>query len=129
MPRSRQETDNSKPESRLLNRRNSLLCGTAFTAADLLCALGTTSLAQQTTGTPGSPSATTTIDGKYLPPQPPKFGGGFFQKGDWGGFSGPVVVDTGGGAVVKLYTNPKEDVPAGLRHIPMSVPLAGALPD
>jgi arylsulfatase A-like enzyme len=51
---------------------------------------------------------------------------GFFQKGDWGGFSGPVVVDTGGGAVVNLYTNPKEDVPAGLRHIPMSVPLAGA---
>jgi arylsulfatase A-like enzyme len=32
-------------------------------------------LAQQTTGTPGSPSATTTIDGKYLPPPPPKFGG------------------------------------------------------
>jgi hypothetical protein len=32
-------------------------------------------LAQQTTGVPGSPSATTTIDGKYLPPQPPQFGG------------------------------------------------------
>jgi Sulfatase len=31
--------------------------------------------AQQTTGVPGSPSATTTIDGKYLPPPPPKFGG------------------------------------------------------
>ena len=31
--------------------------------------------AQQITGTPGSPSATTTIDGKYLPPPPPKFGG------------------------------------------------------
>jgi arylsulfatase A-like enzyme len=29
----------------------------------------------QTTGTPGSPSATTTIDGKQLPPPPPKFGG------------------------------------------------------
>src|SRR5215475_199537 len=25
--------------------------------------------------TPGSPSATTSIDGKYLPPPPPKFGG------------------------------------------------------
>ncbi|MCP3398184.1 hypothetical protein [Bradyrhizobium sp. CCGB20] len=25
--------------------------------------------AQQTTGAPGSPGATTTIDGKYLPPQ------------------------------------------------------------
>jgi arylsulfatase A-like enzyme len=32
-------------------------------------------VAQQITGTPGSPSATTTIDGKYLPPPPPKFGG------------------------------------------------------
>src|ERR1700738_1955843 len=31
--------------------------------------------AQQITGTPGSPSATTTIDGTQLPPEPPKFGG------------------------------------------------------
>jgi arylsulfatase A-like enzyme len=31
--------------------------------------------AQQTTGTPGSPSATTTIDGKYLPNPPAPFGG------------------------------------------------------
>jgi arylsulfatase A-like enzyme len=31
--------------------------------------------AQQVTGTLGSPSATTTIDGKYLPPPPPPFGG------------------------------------------------------
>jgi hypothetical protein len=31
--------------------------------------------AQQATGTPGSPSATTTIDGKYLPPPPAPFGG------------------------------------------------------
>jgi arylsulfatase len=29
----------------------------------------------QTTGTPGSPGATTTIDGKQLPPPDPKFGG------------------------------------------------------
>jgi arylsulfatase A-like enzyme len=41
----------------------------------LLLALGVTGLAQQTTGVPGSPSATTTIDGNYLPPPPPKFGG------------------------------------------------------
>ena len=32
-------------------------------------------LAQQITGTPGSPGATTTIDGKQLPPPDPKFGG------------------------------------------------------
>ena len=73
MTRTREEDDSSKPGSR--NRCN-LLCGTALTAAYLLCCtMGTTSLAQQTTGTPGSPSATTTIDGKYLPPPPPKFGG------------------------------------------------------
>jgi arylsulfatase A-like enzyme len=32
-------------------------------------------MAQQITGSPGSPSATTTINGKQLPPPPPKFGG------------------------------------------------------
>jgi arylsulfatase A-like enzyme len=36
---------------------------------------GTPAFAQQTTGVPGSPDATTTIDGNYLPAQPPKFGG------------------------------------------------------
>ena len=47
-----------------------------FSASILILALtaGST-LAQQTTGTPGSPSATTTIDGKYLPPPPAPFGG------------------------------------------------------
>jgi arylsulfatase len=35
----------------------------------------TPTFAQQTTGVPGSPSATTTIDGKYLPPQPAPFDG------------------------------------------------------
>src|SRR5258708_36209094 len=33
-----------------------------------------TAVAQQITGTPGTPSATTTIDGKQLPPTPPKLG-------------------------------------------------------
>ena len=37
-------------------------------------------LAQQVTGTPGSPSATTTITGKQLPPAPPKFGGVIKEK-------------------------------------------------
>ena len=44
-------------------------------------------LAQQITGTPGSPSATTTIDGKQLPPPDPKFGGvikdGALQSKPW----------------------------------------------
>jgi hypothetical protein len=30
---------------------------------------------EQAPETPGSPGATTTIDGKYLPPPPPQFGG------------------------------------------------------
>ena len=39
-------------------------------------AVATSAKAQvQTTGVPGSPGATTTIDGKQLPPPPPKFGG------------------------------------------------------
>ncbi len=37
--------------------------------------LTTSALAQQVTGTLGSPSATTTIPGNQLPPPPPKFGG------------------------------------------------------
>jgi arylsulfatase len=36
---------------------------------------GLPTAAQQTTGTPGSPGATTTIDGRYLPAPPPRFGG------------------------------------------------------
>jgi arylsulfatase A-like enzyme len=51
---------------------------------------------------------------------------GFFQKGNVGGFSGPIAVDTGGVVGINLYTNPKEDVSVGLRHLPMGVPLAGA---
>src|SRR5215475_5286498 len=47
----------------------------AFSAATLFALACTSAGAQQTTGTPGSPSATTTIDGKYLPNPPPKFGG------------------------------------------------------
>jgi hypothetical protein len=45
-------------------------------AAFLLLPLATLiAHAQQIEGTPGSPGATTTIDGKQLPPEPPKFGG------------------------------------------------------
>jgi arylsulfatase A-like enzyme len=46
-----------------------------FSAATFLVIACVPVGAQQTTGTPGSPSATTTIDGKYLPNPPPKFGG------------------------------------------------------
>ncbi len=48
---------------------------------------------------------------------------GVVQKGDWGGFSGPIFTDSGGGIVFNLYTNPQEDVSIGIRHIPMGVPI------
>jgi len=40
-----------------------------------------------------------------------------------GGFSGPVITQTGGAICVNLYTNPQQDVSVGVRHIPMCVPL------
>ena len=50
-----------------------LICGLLA----VVVAAGTPSVQSQvqTTGEPGSPSATTTIDGKQLPPPDPKFGG------------------------------------------------------
>ncbi len=44
-------------------------------AALLVAALAVPGMAQQVTGTPGSPDATTTVSGKQLPPPDPKFGG------------------------------------------------------
>ena len=52
--------------------RHILLSG-MFVAAVLAAAPSAKS--QQITGTPGSPDATVTIDGKQLPPPPLKFGG------------------------------------------------------
>ena len=37
-------------------------------------------IGQQVTGVPGSPNATTTLDGKQLPPPDPKFGGVIKEK-------------------------------------------------
>jgi arylsulfatase A-like enzyme len=51
--------------------------------------------------------------------------GGFFKKGDVGGFSGPIITQTGGAICVNLYTNPQQDVSIGVRHIPMLVPVIG----
>ena len=50
-----------------------LLRGTLAAAAVALAS--STRAEMQTTGTPGSPGATTTISGKQLPPPDPKFGG------------------------------------------------------
>jgi arylsulfatase A-like enzyme len=49
---------------------HSILAGAGFLVLGCISAS-----AQQVTGTPGSPEATTTIDGKQLPPPDPKFGG------------------------------------------------------
>src|SRR5260370_39812940 len=50
--------------------------GLAFACLFLLLAVAPFARAQvQTTGTPGSPSATTTIDGRYIPNPPPPFAG------------------------------------------------------
>ena len=46
-----------------------------ISVASVLALSCVSALAQQITGVPGSPSATTSIDGKQLPPPDPKFGG------------------------------------------------------
>jgi arylsulfatase A-like enzyme len=51
---------------------------------------------------------------------------GVVQKGDWGGFSGPIFTDSGGAITFNLYTNPQEDASIGIRHIPMGVPIMAA---
>ena len=58
--------------------RHSLLGGMLVVA---ILATGSLTRAEiQTTGTLGSPGATTTIDGKQLPPPDPKFGGVIKEK-------------------------------------------------
>ena len=49
-----------------------LVCSILFAA---VAAAAPSAFAQQTTGTPCSPSATTTIDGRYIPSPSPQFGG------------------------------------------------------
>ena len=49
-------------------------------SAGLLTLSCVLALAQQVTGVPGSPEATTTIDGKQLPPPAPPFGGVIKEK-------------------------------------------------
>jgi len=53
--------------------RSPASCG--LFSAVLFLLMGLTAWAQETAGTPGSPGATTTIDGRYLPNPPPRFGG------------------------------------------------------
>jgi arylsulfatase A-like enzyme len=48
---------------------------TVVAVVGVLLASANAGVSQQITGEPGSPSATTTLDGKQLPPAPPRFGG------------------------------------------------------
>jgi len=55
---------------------HSIAAGKLLLSASVLATISVGSArAQQTTGVPGSPSATTTTDGRYLPAPPPPFGG------------------------------------------------------
>jgi arylsulfatase A-like enzyme len=57
-------------------KRNTSAASRGLLASLLLVPLTIASAhGQQTTGVPGSPDATTTIDGRYLPNPPPQFGG------------------------------------------------------
>ena len=58
----------------MLTDRKSWL-GLSFVAGIMLAGIPAAYAQLQTTGTPGAPDATTTIDGKYLPPPPAPFGG------------------------------------------------------
>jgi arylsulfatase A-like enzyme len=55
-------------------------CEAALLGVMLLMAVAVPSFAQQITGEPGSPSATTTLSGKQLPPPDPTFGGVITEK-------------------------------------------------
>ena len=57
-----------------MNAKTRILVSALFAAA-VIAALPSMKAQIQTTGTPGSPGATTTISGKQLPPPAPKFGG------------------------------------------------------
>jgi hypothetical protein len=54
-------------------------CWVRLVTVGLLLAVPMTAVAQQVTGAPGSPDATRTIDGRYLPNPPPQFGGGYLN--------------------------------------------------
>ena len=75
--------------------------------------VGTTAVssvfAQQTTGTPGAPGATTTIDGKQIPQPPPEFGGVINEKAsDSKAWWAPRVVPPKGAPNVLLIMRRRE---------------------
>ena len=85
--------------------KQSLLALLSSTALALVCAAPATG--QETTGVPGSPSATTTIDGRYLPPPPPPFGGeiGLDAKGSKPYWPPTVVPPKGAPNILLIMTD------------------------
>ena len=67
----------SKEEKDAATTQNDFRC---ILAGLVLLLAAVPALAQQITGVPGSPSATTTISGKQIPPPDPKFGGVIKEK-------------------------------------------------
>src|SRR5258707_15722781 len=63
-----------KTQSKPMKTKTLILLGGIFAAA-LMAASPSVMAKAQTTATPGSPGATTTIDGKQTPPPDPQFGG------------------------------------------------------
>ena len=78
-----------------------------ISVASVLALSCVSALAQQVTGVPGSPGATTTIDGKQLPPPDPKFGGvikdGALQSKPW--WAPRVVPPKGAPNVLLIITD------------------------
>ena len=56
-----------------MSKLKQILIGTVLFC--FITVVAVTAMAQEVTGTPGSPSATTTLDGRYLPNPPEPFGG------------------------------------------------------
>jgi phosphomannomutase len=77
----------------------------------LLAAAG--AKAQHVTGTPGSPSATTTIDGKQVPPPLPKLGGVIKENAKHLHWWPPRVMPPMGAPSVLLPSAPGNNAPIG----------------
>ena len=77
-PRRRLDASWFRKGTRMIKRKQQAIKALAVV---FVCAMASAQAsAQQTTGTPGSPTATTTIDGKQLPPPDPAFGGVIKEK-------------------------------------------------
>ena len=63
--------------------------------------------AQETTGTPGAPNATTTVDGNYIPNPPPAFGGkiGLDAKGSKSWWPPKIVPPKGAPNILLIMTD------------------------